>query len=59
MFEFNFISFVIKNSVKNCREKFGDKYTCLFRQDTLLDEIIKHMFYVFANKIIIRGVGIF
>ena len=33
--------------------KFGDEYKTLFRKEDLCDELIKYMFFIFGNSMLI------
>ena len=36
-------------------EKFGDEYKTLFRKEELCDDIIKYMFFIFGNSMLIES----
>ena len=35
--------------------KFGDEYKTLFRKEDLCDDVIKYMFFIFGNSILIES----
>ena len=39
--------------MEETREKFGDEYKTLFRKEDLCDDVIKYMFFIFGNSMLI------
>jgi hypothetical protein len=37
------------------REKYGDNYNCLFRKDEVYDDIVKYLFFMFGNSLVIKA----
>ena len=54
-FEFNFLSKVVSKDMIDTKRKFGDEYKTLFRKEDLCDDIIKYMFFIFGNTMMIES----
>jgi hypothetical protein len=39
------------------KQKYGDKYSCLFRKDEIYDDILKYIFFVFGNNMLVKSFG--
>ena len=52
-FEYYFIKKVIEKDMENTVKKFGDEYKTLFRKEDLCDDILKYMFFIFGNNMVI------
>ena len=58
-YELNFLNNVIEKGLKLTRKKYGDNYNTLFRKDEIYDDIIKYIFFIFGNSLLIKAFGIF
>jgi hypothetical protein len=54
-FEYYFIKKVIDKDMEETKKKFGDEYKTLFRKEDLCDDIIKYMFFIFGNTMMIES----
>ena len=54
-FEYTFIKRVIDKDMEETRQKFGDEYRTLFRKEDLCDDVIKYMFFIFGNSMMIES----
>ena len=54
-FEFNFLSKVVSKDMVDTKQRFGDEYKTLFRKEDLCDDIIKYMFFIFGNTMMIES----
>lgn len=54
-FEFNFLSTVIEKDMRETRQTYGDDVKTLFRKEDLCDDIIKYMFFLFGNAMLIES----
>ena len=54
-YEYEFLSRVIEKDMQETRTRFGDEYKTLFRKEDLCDDIIKYMFFIFGNTMIIES----
>ena len=52
-YEYTFIKRVIDKDMEETRQKFGDEYRTLFRKEDLCDDVIKYMFFIFGNSMMI------
>ena len=52
-YEYCFIKRVIDKDMEETRKKFGDEYKTLFRKEDLCDDVIKYMFFIFGNSMLI------
>ena len=52
-FEYTFLKKVIDKDMEETVLKFGDEYKTLFRKEDLCDDIIKYMFFIFGNSMLI------
>ena len=46
---------MIYKCCKFTRDSLGDNYNCLFRKDEIFDDIIKYMFFIFGNKVMVKS----
>ena len=53
-FEYYFIKRVIEKDLEETRKKFGDDYRTVFRKEDLCDDILKYMFFIFGNDMMIE-----
>ena len=54
-FEYFFIKRVIDKDMKETCKKFGNEYRTLFRKEDLCDDVIKYMFFIFGNSMMIES----
>lgn len=54
-YEYLFIKRVIEKDIEETRKKFGDEYKTLFRKEDLCDDVIKYMFFIFGNSMLIES----
>ena len=54
-YEYTFIKRVIDKDMEETRQKFGDEYRTLFRKEDLCDDVIKYMFFIFGNSMMIES----
>ena len=54
-YEYFFIKRVIEKDIEETRKKFGDEYKTLFRKEDLCDDVIKYMFFIFGNSMLIES----
>lgn len=54
-YEYAFLSTVIKKDMEDTKSRFGDEYKTLFRKEDLCDDIIKYMFFIFGNTMMIES----
>ena len=54
-YEYCFIKRVIDKDMEETRKKFGDEYRTLFRKEDLCDDVIKYMFFIFGNSMMIES----
>ena len=54
-FEYNFIYRVIEKDVKETFEKYDNNYRTLLRKEDLCDDVIKYMFFIFGNSMLIES----
>ena len=54
-FEYNFLKKIIDKDMEETAQKFGDEYKTLFRKEDLCDDIIKYMFFIFGNTMMIES----
>ena len=52
-YEYKLLKTIIDKDMKETVEKFGDEYKTLFRKEDLCDDIIKYMFFIFGNSMLI------
>jgi hypothetical protein len=53
-YEFDFLNKVIIKNFKDTKQLNGDKYKTLFRKENITNDIIKDLFFIFGNKLIIE-----
>ena len=54
-YEYTFLKKVIDKDMEETIQKFGDEYKTLFRKEDLCDDIIKYMFFIFGNSMMIES----
>ena len=54
-FEYYFLKRVIDRDMEETFKKYGDEYKTLFRKEDLCDDIIKYMFFIFGNSMMIES----
>ena len=54
-FEYTFLKKVIDKDMEETVLKFGDEYKTLFRKEDLCDDVIKYMFFIFGNSMMIES----
>lgn len=54
-YEFFFFKNIINNCCTSTKDNFGDNYNCLFRKDEIYDDIIKFIFFMFGNKVLVKS----
>ena len=52
-YEYNLLKRIIDKDMKETVQKFGDEYKTLFRKEDLCDDVIKYMFFIFGNSMLI------
>ena len=52
-YEYNLLKRIIDKDMKETVQKFGDEYKTLFRKEDLFDDVIKYMFFIFGNSMLI------
>ena len=55
-YEFDFLDKVIKKNIAQTKEMHGDKYRNLFRKDSVTNNIIKYIFFIFGNNMLIESI---
>ena len=53
-FEYYFIKKVIEKDMEETRKKFGDDYRTVFRKEDLCDDILKYIFFIFGNDMMVE-----
>ena len=53
-YEYDFLNKIIIKNLLETKEANGDKYKGLFRKDTLSNDIIKYLFFIFGNQMLIE-----
>ena len=54
-FEYYFIKRVIEKDMEDTKKKFGDDFRTLFRKEDLCDDILKYMFFIFGNTMMVES----
>ena len=54
-YEYTFLKKVIDKDMEETVKKFGDEYKTLFRKEDLCDDVIKYMFFIFGNSMMIES----
>jgi hypothetical protein len=54
-YEYTFLKRVIDKDMEETAQKFGDEYKTLFRKEDLCDDVIKYMFFIFGNSMMIES----
>ena len=52
-YEYNLLKRIIDKDMEETVAKFGDEYKTLFRKEDLCDDVIKYMFFIFGNSMLI------
>ena len=52
-YEYHLLKRIIDKDMEETVEKFGDEYKTLFRKEDLCDDVIKYMFFIFGNSMLI------
>ena len=52
-YEYKLLKTIIDKDMKETVDKFGDEYKTLFRKEDLCDDVIKYMFFIFGNSMLI------
>ena len=52
-YEYELLKRIIDKDMEETRDKFGDEYKTLFRKEDLCDDVIKYMFFIFGNSMLI------
>ena len=53
-FEYYFIKKVIEKDMEDTKHKYGDDYRTLFRKEDLCDDILKYIFFIFGNTMMVE-----
>ena len=54
-YEYNFLKRIIEKDVKETFEKYQNDYKTLLRKEDLCDDVIKYMFFIFGNSMLIES----
>ena len=54
-YEYNLLKKIVDKDMKETVLKFGDEYKTLFRKEDLCDDVIKYMFFIFGNSMLIES----
>jgi hypothetical protein len=54
-YEFFILKKIIDKDMQETKKIYGDKYKTLFRKEDICDDIIKYMFFIFGNSMIIES----
>ena len=54
-YEYNLLKKIIDKDMEETVAKFGDEYKTLFRKEDLCDDVIKYMFFIFGNSMLIES----
>ena len=54
-FEYYFIKKVIEKDMEDTKKKYGDDFRTLFRKDDLYDDILKYIFFIFGNTMMVES----
>ena len=54
-YEYTFLKRVIDKDMEETRHKFGDEVKTLFRKEDLCDDVLKYMFFIFGNSMMIES----
>ena len=54
-YEYNFIKRVIEKDVEETFEKYDNNFRTLLRKEDLCDDVIKYMFFIFGNTMLIES----
>ena len=52
-YEYKLLKRIIDKDMEETVAKFGDEYKTLFRKEDLCDDVIKYMFFIFGNSMLI------
>ena len=53
-YEYNLLKRIIDKDMEETLAKYGDQHRALFRKEDLCDDIIKYMFFIFGNSMLIE-----
>ena len=53
-FEYYFIKKVIEKDMEDTKKKYGDDFRTLFRKEDLCDDILKYIFFIFGNTMMVE-----
>jgi hypothetical protein len=54
-YEYIFLKRVIDKDMEETRTRFGDEFKTLFRKEDLCDDVLKYMFFIFGNSMMIES----
>ena len=54
-FEYNFIKNLFDTNLELTKKKYGNDISVLFRKEELIDDLIKYLFYIFGNNMMIES----
>ena len=54
-YEYKLLKRIIDKDMEETVAKFGDEYKTLFRKEDLCDDVIKYMFFIFGNSMMIES----
>lgn len=54
-YEYDLLKKIIDKDMKETAEKFGDEYKTLFRKEDICDDVLKYMFFIFGNTMLIES----
>ena len=54
-YEFDVLKKIIDKDMVETKRRFGDEVKTLFRKEDLFDDIIKYIFFIFGNKLMIEA----
>ena len=53
-YEYDFLNKIIQKNLTDTKNASGDKYKSLFRKDNLINDLIKYIFFIFGNQMLIE-----
>ena len=53
-YEYDFLNKIIQKNLIDTKNASGDKYKSLFRKDNLINDLIKYIFFIFGNQMLIE-----
>ena len=54
-YEYYLLKKIVEKNIKETKEIYGDKYKTLFRKEDICDDVIKYMFFIFGNTMLIES----